>query len=221
MERAAVSCWPSYLALGAMPPFGIFRSEFEINVEGGFASASTVTAAILIIPGCDFDAFFGLAATTTQILLVRGHRQSTARPPCPPRHWPRCAVMAGGATPSPQADSAASPRAPESAPEAAAARCRRGEPSAWMVVPVCWPGPWCCWSWAMHPPADLTSLLARKSRPRAGRSALMTTGTGTVAGSVSARWDELTRRVAAGSRFADLFGTAQPDGLLLTAHLAR
>jgi Ni,Fe-hydrogenase III large subunit len=30
----------------------------------------------------------------------------------------------------------------------------------------------------------------------------------------------LTRRVAAGSRFADLFGTAQPDGLLLTAHLA-
>ena len=49
----------------------------------------------------------------------------------------------------------------------------------------------------------------------------MATGTGTVLGSVPALWDELTRRVAAGGRFADLFGTARPPGgLLLTAHLA-
>jgi len=47
----------------------------------------------------------------------------------------------------------------------------------------------------------------------------MATGTDTVLGSVPSLWDELTRRVAAGGRFADLFGTARPDGLLLTAHL--
>ncbi|MGP7995992.1 MAG: NADH-quinone oxidoreductase subunit C [Streptosporangiaceae bacterium] len=48
----------------------------------------------------------------------------------------------------------------------------------------------------------------------------MVTDTGTVLGSVPALWDEVTRRVAAGGRFADLFGTARPDGLLLTTHLA-
>ncbi len=64
----------------------------------------------------------------------------------------------------------------------------------------------------------------------------MAAGTDTILGSVPALWDQLTRRVAAGCRFADLFGTAgqaaagqpgarepaagQPGGLLLTAHLA-
>jgi len=37
---------------------------------------------------------------------------------------------------------------------------------------------------------------------------------------VTGLWDELTGEVAAGRRFAGLFGTARPDGLLLTAHLA-
>jgi formate hydrogenlyase subunit 5 len=41
-----------------------------------------------------------------------------------------------------------------------------------------------------------------------------------LAASVPALWDELTSEVAAGRRFADLFATARPDGLLLTAHLA-
>ena len=41
-----------------------------------------------------------------------------------------------------------------------------------------------------------------------------------VAASVPALWDELTRAADAGSRFAGLFATARPDGLLLTAHLA-
>ncbi len=48
----------------------------------------------------------------------------------------------------------------------------------------------------------------------------MSTATGTVLASIPALWDELTAKVAAGGRFADLFGTAGPDGLLLTAHLA-
>ncbi|HTT53466.1 MAG TPA: proton-conducting transporter membrane subunit [Streptosporangiaceae bacterium] len=116
------------LALGAMPPFGLFRSEFEI-VEGGFASASTVTAAILII-GVTV-AFFGLAATVTQILLVP--RTPPARPPAVP--------------------------APAPAPAGLAA-VPRGEPSAWMVVPVL-AGALVLLVLGVHPPAGLTDLLAR------------------------------------------------------------
>jgi formate hydrogenlyase subunit 5 len=48
----------------------------------------------------------------------------------------------------------------------------------------------------------------------------MAAGTDTVLGSVPALWDQLTRRVAAGGRLADLFGTARAGGLLLTAHVA-
>ena len=102
------------LALGAMPPFGIFRSEFEI-VEGGFASASDVTAAILIM-GVTL-AFFGLAATTTGLLLE------------PRRRSPRRSST-------------------------------RGEPSAWMVVPVA-AGALALIVLGVHPPAELTGLLAR------------------------------------------------------------
>ena len=81
------------LALGAMPPFGLFRSEFEI-VEGGFASASTVTAAILII-GVTV-AFFGLAATTTtRSCWSRGHRRSGRVPPR--GHGARSPTARGGA----------------------------------------------------------------------------------------------------------------------------
>ena len=54
------------LALGAMPPFGIFRSEFEI-VAGGFRAGGNAAAAVLII-GVTV-AFFGLAATTGRMLL--------------------------------------------------------------------------------------------------------------------------------------------------------
>ncbi|MGO9295544.1 MAG: NADH-quinone oxidoreductase subunit C [Streptosporangiaceae bacterium] len=41
-----------------------------------------------------------------------------------------------------------------------------------------------------------------------------------LAATVTDLWDELTSQVAAGRRFADLFGTARPDGLLLSAQLA-
>jgi hydrogenase-4 component F len=151
------------LALGAMPPFGLFRSEFEI-VEGGFASASTVTAAILII-GVTV-AFFGLAATVSQILLVP--RTPPVRPPAVPA--PALATV-------PAADSAAaagagSARAPEpaAAPGKAAARLAavpRGEPSAWMVVPVL-AGVLVLLVLGVHPPAGLTDLLARAVRELSG-----------------------------------------------------
>jgi len=44
-------------------------------------------------------------------------------------------------------------------------------------------------------------------------------GTGTAAG-VPGVWDELASEVAAGHRFAGLFATARPGGVLLSAHLA-
>jgi hydrogenase-4 component F len=139
------------LALGAMPPFGLFRSEFEI-VEGGFASASTVTAAILII-GVTV-AFFGLAATVTQILLVP--RTPPVRPPAVPAPALAPAGGAGGLVPAGAPEPALA--APKAAPGLAAVP--RGEPSAWMVVPVL-AGALVLLVLGVHPPADLTGLLAR------------------------------------------------------------
>jgi len=57
----------SVLALGAMPPFGIFRSEFEI-VAGGLASGGNIASAILIV--LVTLAFLGLVATTNRMLLM-------------------------------------------------------------------------------------------------------------------------------------------------------
>jgi hydrogenase-4 component F len=108
-------------ALGAMPPFGLFRSEFEI-VTGGFGSGSYAAAAILII-GVTV-AFFGLAGSLTRAVLV----------PAPGR---------GETT-------------------------VRGEPSAWMVVPVA-AGALALLLLGVHPPADLTDLFGRAVTLLSGR----------------------------------------------------
>jgi hydrogenase-4 component F len=102
------------LALCAMPPFGIFRSEFEI-VQGGFSSARYATAAVLIV--LVTLAFFGLTVAANRILLV-----------------PARGRAAGGLP--------------------------RGEPSAWMVVPVV-AGVAALLVLGVHPPAELTGLLSR------------------------------------------------------------
>ena len=57
----------SVFALSALPPFGIFRSEFEI-VYGGLASGSDAAAAVLVI--LVTVAFFGLATSVTSVLLT-------------------------------------------------------------------------------------------------------------------------------------------------------
>ncbi len=101
------------LALGAMPPFGIFRSEFEI-VAGGLSASRNVGAAILVV-GVTV-AFLGLSLATNRMLL--------------------------------------SPRA------GAAATLVRGEPSAWMVVPVA-VGLVALLVLGLHPPGELTGLMAR------------------------------------------------------------
>jgi hydrogenase-4 component F len=99
------------LALSAMPPFGIFRSEFEI-VTGGLAASRDTAAVVLVV--LVTVAFFGLSAAANRMLLT-------------PRREPAAV---------------------------------RGEPSAWMVVPVA-AGMVALLVLGVHPPGDLTALLDR------------------------------------------------------------
>ena len=79
------------LALGAMPPFGIFRSEFEI-VEGGFAAGRDALAAVLIIAG---DRRVLRPGRDGHQMLCHPQRSARGRPcsPAPPRR----SAAAGGA----------------------------------------------------------------------------------------------------------------------------
>lgn len=54
-------------ALSAMPPFGIFRSEFQIVAGGLQDSANTVTVMVVLLVTL---AFVGLAAATTRVLFL-------------------------------------------------------------------------------------------------------------------------------------------------------
>ena len=103
------------LALCAMPPFGIFRSEFEI-VAGGLATSHNAPTVILVI--LVTVAFLGLTLAANRMLLSR-------------------------------------PR-----PGRAGEPLTRGEPSAWMVVPVV-AGLVALLVLGLHPPGELTGLLAR------------------------------------------------------------
>ena len=101
-------------ALSAMPPSGIFRSEFQI-VYGGLGSGNYAAAAALIV--LVTVAFFGLTASATRMLFT----------PAPLRARPDLS---------------------------------RGEPSAWMVVPVI-VGVIVLFILGLHPPGELTSLISR------------------------------------------------------------
>jgi hydrogenase-4 component F len=79
-------------ALGAMPPFGVFRSEFEI-VAGGLGSGNYVTAAILII-GVTV-AFFGLSASITLPLMQPVPAGRRVVPRGEPSVWMVVPVVAG------------------------------------------------------------------------------------------------------------------------------
>jgi hydrogenase-4 component F len=65
----------SIFALSAMPPSGIFRSEFQI-VAGGLASGHDAAAAVLVV--LVTVAFFGLTASSTQILFTPAPRSLPA-----------------------------------------------------------------------------------------------------------------------------------------------
>ncbi|MGH3781596.1 MAG: proton-conducting transporter membrane subunit [Pseudonocardiaceae bacterium] len=103
------------LALSAMPPFGLFRSEFLI-VAGGLRSAHFAPAPAMV--ALVTLAFLGLSIATTRMLFV------------------------------PQQDGPGAASAP------------RGEPSAWMVVPMV-VGTVALLVLGLHPPDVLTALIAR------------------------------------------------------------
>ncbi len=104
-------------ALSAMPPSGIFRSEFQI-VAGGLGGGHYAAAAVLIV--LVTVAFFGLTTASTRILFSRAPRSLSAAASVP----------------------------------------GRGEPSAWMVVPVV-AGIAALLVLGLHPPGELTGLIAR------------------------------------------------------------
>jgi hydrogenase-4 component F len=107
-------------ALSAMPPSGIFRSEFQI-VAGGLSSGNYAAAAILVV--LVTVTFLGLTTSSTRILFTPA-----------PRSLPGM--------------------------NTAAAAIERGEPSAWMVVPVV-AGIVVLFVLGLHPPAELTGLISR------------------------------------------------------------
>jgi hydrogenase-4 component F len=84
----------SVLALSAFPPFGIFRSEFEI-VAGGLGSGSYAAAAVLVI--LVTVAFFGLVTSVTGVLLRPALAGSVTAetPPGEPSAWMVVPVLAG------------------------------------------------------------------------------------------------------------------------------
>ncbi len=98
------------LALSAMPPFGLFRSEFQI-VAGGITGSRTALAAVLVV--LVTVAFAGLSLATTRMLFV-----------------------AGAGTPA------------------------RGEPSAWMVIPMV-AGLIVLVVLGVHPPGEFADLITR------------------------------------------------------------
>jgi len=152
----------SVFALSALPPFGIFRSEFEI-VSGGLASGSDAAVAVLVI--LVTVAFFGLATSVTSVLLtpVTAGKASAGKAPAELAAVGTAAVggangvggiHAGGAA---QADVTA---VAVEGPGQSAGPLAPGEPSAWMVVPVL-AGLAVLVLLGIHPPADLTSLISQ------------------------------------------------------------
>jgi hydrogenase-4 component F len=79
-------------ALSALPPSGIFRSEFQI-VAGGLGSGGYAAAAILVI--LVTLAFFGLITSATGMLLSPAQDGKQAAAPGEPSAWMVVPVLAG------------------------------------------------------------------------------------------------------------------------------
>ncbi len=123
----------SIFALSALPPFGLFRSEFEI-IAGGFQSTDHFwTAALIVLVTLSF---LGLTVSTTRMLFEPA---TTAAPD-------RVLVgVSGSATPG-------------EAEPAEGVTPSRGEPNLWMVAPVA-AGLAVLLILGLHPPGDLVHLL--------------------------------------------------------------
>ena len=92
--RALPWSGPAFLVavftLGAMPPFGMFRSEFQI-VTGGIASGHGTVGAILV--ALVSLAFFGLMIATTRVLFQPAKPPSLS--PSEPSYWMVVPVLIG------------------------------------------------------------------------------------------------------------------------------
>jgi hydrogenase-4 component F len=143
-------------ALSALPPFGLFRSEFEI-VAGGLGSGSYAAAAVLVI--LVTVAFIGLATSATSVLLTPGPQERALVEMVPVE------LAAVGTDAAAGAHGTSGGHADRTA-VAVAAHARTGgnltpgEPSAWMVVPVL-AGMAVLILLGVHPPGELTSLITQ------------------------------------------------------------
>lgn len=161
-------------ALSAMPPFGLFRSEFQI-VAGGMQASHTAVAALLVV--LVTVAFAGLTAATTRILFQPSQTDAPHAQPAtrrPPRE-PAMAAAFGGASAARRSGpvTTASPMTgadPDAVPAAGPEPVGRGEPSWWMVAPIL-AGAAALVLLGVHPPGDLVHLLTRAAAELAGDGA--------------------------------------------------
>jgi hydrogenase-4 component F len=134
------------LALSALPPFGIFRSELLI-VAGGLSSGGDVAGAVLIV--LVTVAFLG-------ITWISVHAMLTPSPAPEPAHLPGALPRALPGTPPgtlPGAPPGALPHTPAGAPV-------RGETSRWIVLSMA-VGLVALVILGVHVPGDLSQLLTR------------------------------------------------------------
>ena len=124
------------LALSAMPPFGLFRSEFLI-VAGGLSAPRYGVAAVLVALAT--VAFLGLAWWTTQTMLTAGPSDA------------RAAAPSDGSVSAVSAVSVSSPARVR-------ATVAKGEVSPWIVVSMAL-GLAALVVLGVHLPADLSRLL--------------------------------------------------------------
>jgi hydrogenase-4 component F len=143
-------------ALSALPPSGIFRSEFEI-VAGGLSSGGYAAAAVLVV--LVTVAFFGLATSMTSVLLspVPVEKAPVEKAPVD---------MAAVGTDAADGAHGTGGAHPDGAVVGAGAHGRPsqvlapGEPSAWMVVPVL-AGLAVLIVLGIHPPGELANLISQ------------------------------------------------------------
>ena len=195
-------------ALSALPPFGIFRSEFEI-VAGGLGSGSYAAAAILVV--LVTVAFFGLATSATSVLLApvpAGKRRGAGARRDGGRRDRRRGAHGKGDAHADGAAAATGPAAAERDPDA-------GEPSAWMVVPVL-AGLAVLVLLGVHPPGELTNLITQAAAQLEARHDRHSTEP-TVAALEGGAGRPGSR---AGMRFAGVFAARRDGGITLSAHVA-
>jgi hydrogenase-4 component F len=161
------------LALCAMPPFGLFRSEFDI-VAGGLADSHNAAAVVLVL--LVNIAFLGLLGAATRLVLTpRGPAadSAAARPAGAELVVARTGPVSGAADhqhePGQEAAEGGATAAPTLVTRATAER-RWSEPSSRMVIPVLV----CIGALlvlGVHPPSGLSELLTSAARQLTGVAA--------------------------------------------------